>query len=100
MTMIMTVLKKDKTEVESRCCVCFAARKRERSQLRAANNLASQSHRPPPFPKVCRMTGQVIMRHYAHPRILINYYQNDESVGGSKRSIITSVSPTHDHLRM
>jgi len=48
--MTTTVLKKDKTVVLLRCCVYFAARKRERSRPHSANDM---SHRVPrPFPKL------------------------------------------------
>jgi hypothetical protein len=50
-TVTMTMLKRDIAEVLSRCCVYFAARKRERSWLHMANNISRIS--PRAVPQIC-----------------------------------------------
>ena len=74
MTMISTVLKRDKTEVESRCCVCFAARKRERSQLPAANDLIVVVS-PPAAPQCLPYDLSGRYASLCAHTYLINYYQ-------------------------
>jgi lysine methyltransferase len=65
-----TVLKRETAEALLHCCVYFAARKRERTQLRTADNYIS--HRPAAVPRIDHMIDQDIMRTLHNTVILMN----------------------------
>jgi hypothetical protein len=72
--MTMAVLKRNTTEVLSRFCVYFAARKREQSRLHRVNNI---SHRPTraAVPQIDHSLPHDWPGHYAyiaHAHILMN----------------------------